>query len=357
MQRSILATYHVTDANSFYSGDDAWQTPQEPTKEANSDSSSSDSSAITNTNTNGLGVQTTTTTSADDLQDPYYLTMKVPGSETKYSLYTTYIPQQSGRGADSRNVLTGYLAVDSDAGGAGKGKKASGYGKLTLLTMPKTDNIPGPLQVQNLFNSDTNVSQELNILKRGNSTVKQGNLLTLPVGGGFLYVQPVYVQSTSSGSYPLLQKVLVAFGDKIAFEDTLDQALDTLFGGNSGANAGDQGVSDGSSDSGSGSGSSDSGRPAVRRTPARRVRVRPTPGPLGRARARAARTTPHCRRPSTRRSRRSPTVRPRTRRTTSWPPPRRTSGCRTPSRRRPRPRAATDTPWRGARFAPRHGPR
>ena len=65
----------------------------------------------------------------------------------------------------------------------------------------------------------------LNILKRGNSTVKQGNLLTLPVGGGFLYVQPVYVQSTSSGSYPLLQKVLVAFGDKIAFEDTLDQAL------------------------------------------------------------------------------------------------------------------------------------
>ncbi len=258
VQRSILATYHVTDANSFYSGDDAWQTPQEPTKEANSDSSSG-SAAITNTTTNGLGTQTTTTTNADDLQDPYYLTMKVPGSDTKYSLYTTYIPQQSGRGADSRNVLTGYLAVDSDAGGAGKGEKASGYGKLTLLTMPKTDNIPGPLQVQNLFNSDTNVSAELNILKRGNSTVKQGNLLTLPVGGGFLYVQPVYVQSTSNGSYPLLQKVLVAFGDKIAFEDTLDQALDTLFGGNSGANAGDQGVSDGSSSSGSGSSSSGSG--------------------------------------------------------------------------------------------------
>lgn len=251
VQRSILGTYHVTNANSFYSGDDAWNTPQEPTTTGGTDSDAS--AADTSTTTNALGAQTTTTASKANLQDPYYLTMKVPGQETAYNLYTTYIPQQSA-GANNRNVLTGYLAADSDAGGAGKGKKASGYGKLTLLTMPKTDNIPGPAQVQNLFNSDTTVSQELNILKRGNSTVKQGNLLTLPVGGGFLYVQPVYVQSTSSGSYPLLQKVLVAFGDKIAFEDTLDEALNSLFGGDSGAAAGDSDASG----SGSGSGSSDS---------------------------------------------------------------------------------------------------
>jgi hypothetical protein len=252
VQRSILGTYHVTNANSFYSGDDAWNTPQEPTTTGGTDSDAT--AADTSTTTNALGAQTTTTASKANLQDPYYLTMKVPGQETAYNLYTTYIPQQSA-GANNRNVLTGYLAADSDAGGAGKGKKASGYGKLTLLTMPKTDNIPGPAQVQNLFNSDTTVSQELNILKRGNSTVKQGNLLTLPVGGGFLYVQPVYVQSTSSGSYPLLQKVLVAFGDKIAFEDTLDEALNSLFGGDSGAAAGDSDASG----SGSGSGSSDSG--------------------------------------------------------------------------------------------------
>ncbi|MFJ3385304.1 MULTISPECIES: UPF0182 family protein [unclassified Curtobacterium] len=256
VQRSILGTYHVTNANSFYSGDDAWTTPSDPTSGSNdSDTTATDST----TTTNALGTQTTTAKA--DQQDPYYLTMKVPGQGTAYTLYTTYIPQQTG--SNARNVLTGYLAVDSDAGGAGKGKRSSGYGKLTLLTIPKTDNIPGPLQVQNLFNSDTTVSQELNILKRGNSTVKQGNLLTLPVGGGFLYVQPVYVQSTSSGSYPLLQKVLVAFGDKIAFEDTLDEALNQLFGGDSGAAAGDQGAASGSgsgsSDSGSDSGSSDSG--------------------------------------------------------------------------------------------------
>jgi uncharacterized membrane protein (UPF0182 family) len=60
--------------------------------------------------------------------------------------------------------------------------------------------------------------------------VLNGNLLTLPVGGGLLYVQPVYIQSTGETSFPLLQKILVAFGDQIAFEDTLDQALTVLFG-------------------------------------------------------------------------------------------------------------------------------
>jgi len=64
----------------------------------------------------------------------------------------------------------------------------------------------------------------------------------VPVGGGLLYVEPVYVQATGGTSYPLLRRVLVSFGDQIAFEDTLDEALDVLFGGDSGADAGDQGT-------------------------------------------------------------------------------------------------------------------
>ena len=83
------------------------------------------------------------------------------------------------------------------------------------------------------------------MLARGDSEVIRGNLLTLPVGGGLLYVQPVYVKSTGETSYPLLRKVLVAFGDQIAFEDTLDVALDLLFGGDSGAEAGDDEVDPG----------------------------------------------------------------------------------------------------------------
>jgi uncharacterized membrane protein (UPF0182 family) len=62
-----------------------------------------------------------------------------------------------------------------------------------------------------------------------------GNLLTLPVGKGLLYVQPVYVRATgNTAAYPLLQKVLVSFGDQIGFSETLQGALDQVFGGNSG---------------------------------------------------------------------------------------------------------------------------
>jgi uncharacterized membrane protein (UPF0182 family) len=113
------------------------------------------------------------------------------------------------------------------------------YGKLTLLTLPKSDTVPGPGQAQNQFTSDAEVARELNILAQGDTNVIRGNLLTLPVGGGLLYVQPVYVQSNGETSYPLLRRILVAFGEKVAFEDTLDKALDVLFGGDSGADAGD----------------------------------------------------------------------------------------------------------------------
>ncbi|MFD5866626.1 UPF0182 family protein [Agromyces sp. NPDC127015] len=212
VQRAVLGRYHVTEASPFYSREDAWTTPKEPTAGANT--------AL--------------------LQPPYYLTMQMPGQDAPaYSLYSTFIPE--ARGDQSRNVLRGYLAVDSDAG-AEDGKRSDGYGKLRLLTLPEDDNVPGPGQVQAKFNSDPSVSQSLNLLKQGQSDVINGNLLTVPVGGGLLYVQPVYVKSTGNTSYPLLQKVLVAFGDQIAFQDTLDQALNVLFGGDSGATTGDENV-------------------------------------------------------------------------------------------------------------------
>jgi uncharacterized membrane protein (UPF0182 family) len=135
-------------------------------------------------------------------------------------------------------VLYGFLAADSDAGNQ-KGVKAESYGQLRLLQIPPEAQVPGPGQAQNKFNSDPTVSQALNLLRQGASAVLNGNLLTLPVGGGLLYVQPVYLRSTGETSYPTLQRVLVAFGDKIGFAATLDEALNQLFGGQSGAKAGD----------------------------------------------------------------------------------------------------------------------
>jgi uncharacterized membrane protein (UPF0182 family) len=106
---------------------------------------------------------------------------------------------------------------------------------MRLLQLPREAVVPGPGQVQNNFNANPTVSQQLNLLRQGSSRVEPGNLLTLPLGGGLLYVQPVYVRGAGDNSYPLLQKVLVAFGDQIGFADTLDEALDQVFQGNSGA--------------------------------------------------------------------------------------------------------------------------
>ncbi|MEO0060828.1 MAG: hypothetical protein RL343_446 [Actinomycetota bacterium] len=211
VQRAVLGAYHVSDPGSFYSQEDAWMTPNDP---------------VTGTSiTNG------------SLQPPFYLTMQVPGTKAPaFSLYTTFIPKSTGE--SSRNVLKGYLVADSDAGKVA-GQVSPNYGKLRLLTLPASTIVPGPGQVQNAFSTDAEVGRLLNILRQGSTQVLNGNLLTLPVGGGLLYVQPVYIKSTGETSFPLLKKVLVAFGDKIAFEDTLNGALDALFGGNSGASAGD----------------------------------------------------------------------------------------------------------------------
>jgi uncharacterized membrane protein (UPF0182 family) len=199
VQRAILGQYHVTDPGAFYSQQDAWMTPGDPT--------------------NSVGAT----------QPPYYMTMQAPNqTKPSFSLYSTFIPRSTGE--SSRNVLTGYLMVDSDAGSK-PGVIAPSYGQLRLLQLPSDTIVPGPGQVQNSFSVDPEVSRLLNLLSQGSTKVLNGNLLTLPVGGGLLYVQPVYIQSTGATSFPLLKKVLVAFGDKIAFEDTLDGALTSLFGG------------------------------------------------------------------------------------------------------------------------------
>ncbi len=207
VQRAMLGTYHVDNAQSFFSRDNAWQTPNDPQQN-------------------------------DTLQPPYYLTMQMPGQdEPSYSMFSSFIPG----GQDTRNVLMGYLSVDSDAGSEA-GTVSEEYGRLRMLEINAETPVAGPGQMQNTFDADPDVSSFSNILQQGQSEVLNGNLLTLPVGGGLLYVQPVFVQSSGATKLPTLQKVLVGFGDEVAFEDTLQEALDVLFGGESGASTGDSDV-------------------------------------------------------------------------------------------------------------------
>jgi uncharacterized membrane protein (UPF0182 family) len=213
VQRQMLAKYHVTDAASFYGGQDYWQIPEDPAQEASV------------------------------VQPPYYLTLKMPDqNDARFSITTTFKP------VGDRQILTGFLAVDADAGST-KGQRSSDYGTMRLLTLPKDSQVSGPGQVQNEIGSSNatspdsalNLSQFLNNARQSGSSVTLGNLLTLPVGGGLLYVQPIYVRAQGDSAFPLQRATVVAFGDKLAWAYTLDGALDGLFGGNSGATAGDSG--------------------------------------------------------------------------------------------------------------------
>ncbi|MBU6347284.1 MAG: UPF0182 family protein [Actinomycetales bacterium] len=190
VQRDILARYHVKDPQAFYSGQDFWNLPNDPTKP-----------------------------SINQAQPPYYLTLKMPGQkQATFSLTTTFAPNK-------RQTLAAFMAVNAEPG--------PDYGTIRVLQLPRNTTIPGPTQVQNNFESDPNVSAKLSLLRQGGSDVVLGNLLSLPVGGGLLYFEPVYVQASKGDGYPLLRKVLVSFGSKVAFEDDLPTALANVFSGQS----------------------------------------------------------------------------------------------------------------------------
>ena len=207
VQRDLFQQYHVSDASAFFGQQDFWRVPNDPTE-----------------------------TSSERFQPPYYLTLQMPDQNAPtFSLSSTFIPAGGTRG--TREVLTGFLAVDADAGDQ-SGKRRPGYGQLRLLQLPRDSVVPGPGLVQNSFNANPTVSESLNLLRgtrsgggQSGSVVESGNLLTLPFADGLLYVQPVYVRGAGGNTYPLLQKVLVAFGEQIGFADTLDDALDQVFGG------------------------------------------------------------------------------------------------------------------------------
>ena len=197
VQRDVLSSYHVQTASAFYGGQDFWRVPRDPS-------------------TFGANA---------GAQPPYYMTVEMPGSDKPtFALTTPFVPR------GGRENLSAFAVVDSNYG--------PNYGKITVLQLPRSTNVAGPSQVASNFEAKPEVANSLSLLRQGGSDVVLGNLLTLPVGGGLLYVQPVYVKATSnSAAYPLLQKVLVSFGDVIGYDSSLKGALDQVFGGNSGTSS------------------------------------------------------------------------------------------------------------------------
>ncbi len=186
VQRELLSRYHVEDADTFLSGSEVWQVPNDPTNKSG------------------------------DAVPPYYLSMRMPDQSAQaFSLTTTFTP-------NGRDNLSAFMAVDAEAG-------TPDYGKIRILKLPTSTTVNGPKQVQSQFNSEQDIAESIRLLQGGDSEVEYGNLLTVPLDGGLLYVEPVYVRGGGL-KYPLLRKVLVSYGGNTAFEDTLDQALNKVFG-------------------------------------------------------------------------------------------------------------------------------
>jgi uncharacterized membrane protein (UPF0182 family) len=189
VQRYQFARYHVTDASDFYEGNDRWQVPEDPYKSAR-------------------------------LQAPYRLF--VPDSEDEgagtFSLTSVYVPH-------NRDNLAAFVAVNSDA------TDEEGYGQIRVLRLPSQTQVFGPSQMANEFAGNDRVRDALRDYTTGESAPVFGNLLTLPVADGLMYVQPVYTQRVGgTASYPILRFVLVSFGDEVGIGSTLPGAIANVLG-------------------------------------------------------------------------------------------------------------------------------
>ena len=199
VQRFQYARYHVADASDWYENNDRWDVPTDPE-------------------------QTTR------FQAPYRLFVQdgteAETADSTFALSSVYVPF-------GRNNLASFVSVNSDA-------TSEDYGKLRVLEVEGaadddegSQQARGPGQVANDFQSDASVREALLDFTSSNAEarVDNGNLLTLPVGSGLLYVQPVYVsRQTGDASYPELRIVLAKYGNRVGVGPTFNDALTDLFG-------------------------------------------------------------------------------------------------------------------------------
>jgi uncharacterized membrane protein (UPF0182 family) len=197
VQRYQLAKYHVTEAGDFYQGNDRWEVPEDPNESSR-------------------------------FQPPYRMFIDEPAAEGEetpaagadpeqaWSLTSVFVP------FDRRN-LAAFVSVDSDA-------TSDTYGQIRTINV-LNDQTQGPGQVANAMRSDSVAAGTLAEFNRSGNTVSYGNVLTLPVAGRLLNVEPVYVSlAGSSGSYPTLRYVLVSYNESVGIGETLIEALGAALG-------------------------------------------------------------------------------------------------------------------------------
>ena len=185
IQARVYSLYHMADPQVFYNKEDMWKIPE----------SVSDGSAET--------------------MVPYYTIMKLAevGKSEEFILMAPFSP------AKKENMIA-WLAARCDE---------PNYGKLLVFEFPKQTLVYGPQQIESRINQDPEISKALTLWNQGGSRVIRGSLLVIPVEQSLIYVQPLYI-AAQSGGVPELKRVIVAFGNNIAMEETLEKSLGTIFG-------------------------------------------------------------------------------------------------------------------------------
>jgi len=184
IQSAQYETFHMTDPQVFYNREDLWVPPQEKYD------------------------------GAVNPMDPYYMLMKLPGSgQLEYLIMTPFTPQK-------RDNMIAWLAARCDF---------PDYGKMLFYELPKDKLIFGPNQIGAMIDQSTTISQQLTLWDQKGSGVIRGKLIVIPIENSFLYVVPLYLKAEGT-NFPQLKRVIVATGDKVVMEPTLDEALGSLFG-------------------------------------------------------------------------------------------------------------------------------
>jgi uncharacterized membrane protein (UPF0182 family) len=183
IQAAQYETFHMTDPQVFYNREDLWVAPKE---------------------------QYNGTVAA---MAPFYILMKLPGSkQLEYLMMTPFTPQ-------NRDNMIAWLAARCDF---------PDYGKMLFYELPKDKLIYGPNQISAMIDQNTIISQQLTLWDQKGSNVIRGTLIVIPIENSFLYVIPLYLKAAGT-NFPQLKRVIVATGDKVVMEPTLDEALSSLF--------------------------------------------------------------------------------------------------------------------------------
>ena len=188
VQSHIYSTYHMEDPAVFYNKEDVWVVPNEVYR--------------------GSTQQIL----------PYFVILKLPDSDKEeFVLMIPFTPK-------GKENLVGWIAARSDA---------PNYGKAIVYQFSKQELTYGPMQVEARIDQDPDISQLITLWSQSGSNVVRGNTLVIPIENSLLYIEPLYLEATTGGTLPQLQRVIVSYGNKIAMEDTLEEALDSIFGSGS----------------------------------------------------------------------------------------------------------------------------